>query len=98
MGLTTRLRRLAVRRLHVLVVEAPGAFDVRVRAEQACAARGWVLASAPADADALLVCGAADDALTDALENVWAQLPGPRARAAVLQAVDLDHALDLDQD
>lgn len=95
MGLSSALARLASRRLHVLVVEHPGAFVTRVRAERAVTARGWVLATSPADADALLECGAADDErLVTALERVWSQVPGPRSRGQLLSVADAETTLD----
>lgn len=95
MGLSSALARLASRRMHVLVVEHPGAFVTRVRAERAVTARGWVLATSPADADALLECGAADDErLVTALQRVWSQVPGPRSRGQLLSVADAETTLD----
>lgn len=95
MGLSRVLARLASRRLHVLVVEHPGAFLLRARAERACTTRGWVLATSPADADVLLECGASDDErLTTAVGRVWAQVPGPRSRGGLLEVDRVDTTLD----
>ncbi len=95
MGVSDVLARLGVRRLHLLLVDVPGAFDLRVRVERACVIRGWRLALSPADADGLVVCGSSvDSALVDAVEQVWAQLPGPRVRAQVCDVGEVDEMLD----
>lgn len=94
MGVSDVLAQLGSRRLHLLVVDMPGAFDLRVRVERVCAIRGWQLALSPADADVLVVCGSsADSALVDAVEQVWAQLPGPRARTQVCDVGQVDETL-----
>jgi len=85
-GLSRVLARLASRRLHVLVVEHPGAFLLRARAERA---------TSPADADVMLECGASDDErLTTAVGRVWAQVPGPRSRGGLLEVDRVDTTLD----
>lgn len=95
MGVSDVLARLGTRRLHLLLVDVPRAVDLRVRVERACAIRGWRLALAPADADVLVVCGSSADAsLVDAVEQVWAQLPGPRVRTQVCDVGRVDEALD----
>ena len=85
---------LAVLRAHVLVVEVPGRPLLRLRAEAAVRARGWRLASSPADADLLLVCGTPSGELAEALDRVWSQVPFPRARRAVTAADAVEPALD----
>jgi hypothetical protein len=45
-----------------------------------CCGRRWLLASAPAGADVLAVCGRPGPQLAEAVEKVWGQLPGPRVR------------------
>jgi len=93
-GLSRVLARLASRRLHVLVVEDPGAFLLRARAERARTARGWVLATSPADA-VLLECGTSDDQrLTTAVDRVWSQVPGPRSRGGLFEVDRVDTTLD----
>jgi hypothetical protein len=79
-GLTDVLASLAVRGAHVLVVEVPGAWPLRAAMERAVLERGWRLASAPAGADVLAVCGRPGPQLAEAVEKVWEQLPGPRVR------------------
>jgi len=78
------MARRAVQGSHVLVVEVPGWSETRMRVEAELARSGWVAALSPADADILLVCGAPGQELAAVCEGVWAQLPGPRARATVL--------------
>lgn len=94
MGLTDRLASFAVRGAHVLVVEVPGSWQVRAVVERAALDRGWDLASAPAGADVLVVCGRPGPDLADALARVWAQLPGPRVRITVGTATEAVGALD----
>lgn len=86
--------RLGTSRLHVLPVEAPGAWTVRAGLEQDVQRRGWAIARSPADADALVVCGRAGLALEACIERVWRQLPGPRARQAVSGDAHVNAALD----
>lgn len=95
MGVSDVLAQLGSQRLHLLLVDMPGAFDLRVQMERACTIRGWQLALSPADADVLVVCGSsADSALVDAVEQVWAQLPGPRVRTQVCDVGQVDETLD----
>ncbi len=86
---------MAASRAHVCLVEAPGFFELRVSAERALLARGWVLASSPADADVLMVCGAATDELPDALGAVWEAMPGPRVRVEVNDQNEIPSALQI---
>ena len=94
MGLSGWLAGQAVAGAHALLVEAPGAWQTRVAVEQALVRRGWRTATAPADADVLVVCGRPGDRLTEAIDRVWAQLPGPRARGVVREVHGVDEALD----
>ncbi|GAB2776957.1 hypothetical protein GCM10027020_32890 [Nocardioides salsibiostraticola] len=94
MGLRQRVQRLAVRRVHVLLAEVPGNFELRVETERLMSARGWVLALSPADADALLVVGAPDADLQTAIDAVYDQMPGPRATAAIESVAHVDDRLD----
>jgi len=94
-GVSDVLARLGTRRLHLLLVDVPGEFDLRVRVERACAIRGWQLSLSPADADVLVVCGSsADSSFVDAIEQVWTQLPGPRVRTQVCDVDQVDEKLD----
>lgn len=83
MGLTSALAELAAKTAHVLVVETPGSWGLRVSLERALADRGWVLAGSPADADVLAVCGRPGPELGEAVARLWDQLPGPRVRVDV---------------
>ncbi|SEK68158.1 hypothetical protein SAMN04515665_104100 [Blastococcus sp. DSM 46786] len=94
MGLRERLTTAAVRRVAVLVVEVPGWGRTRCAAEEQLRRRGWRPALTPADADALLVCGVPGARLAAAVDLVWDQLPGPRARAEVLDPAGTAAALD----
>lgn len=90
---------LALLRVHVLVVEVPGHPLLRLRAEAAVRARGWLVGGTPEDADLLLVCGGpgpdgVDSEVAAAVEALWARVPAPRARRTVRSAEDLPAALD----
>ncbi|MBD8870407.1 hypothetical protein IE331_12290 [Nocardioides sp. MJB4] len=88
------LSRLATRRVHVLVAEAPAAHEVRRALEQEVCRRGWVLAGAAADADLLAVVGSPGRRLGEVVERVWDQLPDPRVRLQVGHVDQVAGALD----
>jgi hypothetical protein len=90
-GLTAAL---ALLRTHVLVVAVPGGTMLRLRAEAAVRARGWLLVDAPEDADLLLVCGAPGRVAAAAVDGLWRRVPAPRARRTVAVAEELDRVLD----
>ena len=91
MDLTTRL---ATARTAVLVAEVPGWAATRCAVEREVRTRGWRLADSPADADVLVVCGRPGPRLAAAVDHVWAQLPGPRARTRMHGPDDVPAALD----
>lgn len=93
MGLRQQLASYAARRPHALLAEVPGWWDTRVAVERAVLRRGWRLAVSPADADVLVICGRPGERLTEVVDRVWDQLPGPRARVAVT-GIDVTAALD----
>jgi hypothetical protein len=94
MDLRQRLVHLALRRPHALLVEVPGWWRTRVETERAMVHRGWRLASSPAAADVLLVCGSPGAGLSEVVDRVDDQLPGPRARAAMTAPEEVAAALD----
>lgn len=94
MGLRERLARGATRRVSVLVVETPGWSRARCAVEAELRRRGWRPALSPADADALVICGQPGARLLAAVDLLWEQLPGPRARATVSTASAAPVALD----
>lgn len=98
MGLNGRAGRwlacAAATRPHALIVAVPGQDATRIAAEAAVLGRGGVLAAGPADADILLIAGRAGAELGAAIERVWSQMPGPRARVQVAQTGDVEQALD----
>ena len=94
MGLSDILVRRAVRVARVLVVAAPGTFVIRVAAEREIAARGWRVASSPADADVLLQVGRVFGELREVAGRLWDQMPGPRARVAAEVVGAVPAALD----
>lgn len=91
MGVRQRLAVLALDASHVLVVEAPGGWLARVTVEREVARRGWRLATSAADADALVLVGAAGPELRERVDAVWEQLPGPRSRVALPSGPDVGH-------
>ncbi|MGK2875552.1 MAG: hypothetical protein ACSLEW_07905 [Nocardioides sp.] len=89
MGLISWIERSAAGRAHVLVIEAPGHWQTRAAVERAALARGWRLASSPADADVLAVCGRPGPQLEAVIDRVWEQIPDPRVRVDVHQLDDV---------
>lgn len=94
MGVTRRLVRAAARRPHVLVAAMPGGTASRLAVEAHLRRRSWPTAWSPADADLLVVCGAVPTALTTTVEELWAEIPDPRARTDVAAAAFASGALD----
>lgn len=94
MDLISRLRRSAVARPRVLVVDAPGTTLLRWSIEEGIDRRGWSLASSPAETDLLLVLGTPGEELAEAIEVVWSQVPEPRHRVDVEAAGDVGDTLD----
>lgn len=92
MDLSGWLRRRALPR--PLLVPVPGATPVRWAVERALRERGWTAAVSVAEADLLVVCGEADGALQEAVEQVWNSLPSPRARVDIRVEHELAAALD----
>jgi hypothetical protein len=95
MGLTRWLGRVAARRTHALVIEVPGSWATRVAVERAVLHRGWVLASSPADADVVIVCGTPAPELREVVDSIFDQMPGPRWRCRVTVPEEVDEALDV---
>lgn len=94
MGVTDAIARSATRRAHALLVEVPGRWRTRAAVERAVLARGWSLAASAADADLLVVCGEPRPQLEAAIELVWHQMPGPRARVEVAVDARVEESLD----
>ncbi|MFI7427666.1 hypothetical protein ACIBPB_11840 [Micromonospora sp. NPDC049836] len=94
MGLIgNRLAAWAARRPHLLLAAVPGATAARLAVEARARRYGWPLAASPADADLLVVAGEPGLELAAAIERVWAQLPGPRARVDVVDPASAGDAL-----
>ena len=89
MGLRERVAAIATRRAHVLIVEMPGEALLRLHAEAGVAGAGWAVATTPADADVLLVCGPARGEALQRADRLWDQMVAPRARVAVASAADV---------
>ncbi|GAA4701812.1 hypothetical protein GCM10025781_20410 [Kocuria gwangalliensis] len=94
MGLSGALARLAVRATRVLVVEVPGHWATRMEVEHQLLRRGWRPAWTPADADVLAVCGAPGPELSELVDRLWEQMPGPRVRADITSPGTVGSALD----
>lgn len=86
MGLTQALLTCAVRHAHVLVVEVPGHWLTRVAVERQVLGRSWRLASSPANADVLAVCGSPGPEMAEVVARLWEDLPGPRSRIEIRTA------------
>ena len=97
MGVTGLLVRAGAMRPHVLVAAMPGGAAVRLAAEAQLRRRGWPAALSPADADVLLVAGAAAADIAAAVETTWAAVPAPRVRALVASPGEVAAALDAAQ-
>lgn len=94
MGVTTALWRFATGTPHVLVAEAPGGTGARLAVEQVLRQRGWVEALGPADADVLAVVGPAGPPWMSFADQLWDQVPHPRARVHVGDATEAGTALE----
>jgi hypothetical protein len=94
MGLRDRITELALREVHVLLVERPGRALTRIAAERALAARGWRVAASAADADALLCCGEPGPELEPLVQALFVQLPRPRARGRAEDPGEVAAVLD----
>ncbi|GAA4659930.1 hypothetical protein [Arthrobacter cryoconiti] len=94
MGLNRVFARLSTGRVHVLILEIPGYSLLRMHAEAAITARGWVLAEAPADADVLLVCGEATGTFDEIADGLWNQIPTPRHRTVIVALDAMAATLD----
>lgn len=97
MGLRQLVVRAATTRPRVLVVEMPGGARVRMTAERELDRRGWPTGTAPGSTDVLLLAGHVPDELTPAVDLIWDQLPGPRARARPLGPDDVVAELEAAQ-
>ncbi|MEN8706174.1 MAG: hypothetical protein ABF306_08560, partial [Nocardioides marinisabuli] len=97
MGLRDLVVRAATSRPRVLVVEMPGAARARMAVERELDRRGWPTAAAPGSADVLLLAGEVLEPLAPAVELLWDQLPGPRARACPSGPDDVARELDAAQ-
>lgn len=94
MDLSHLLRRWALARPRVLVVEEPGERALRWAAEDELDSRGWPLANSPADTDLLLVLGEPGPELAAAIDVVWQQVSQPRLLLRVRDVVHLESELD----
>ncbi len=92
MELTTRLRRQlgrwATRRPHVLVVTSPGGTAARLAIQAALRSVNGTSAMSPAETDLLVVAGSPGPELSAVFDEVWAQVPQPRARVTVTEPRD----------
>lgn len=77
------------------VVTAIGGTGARLAVEGVLREQSWRQALSPAEADVLVVCGHGDSDLDEALDRVWAQMPGPRACARVNAPGEVRRALDV---
>ncbi|WP_024873767.1 hypothetical protein [Saccharomonospora piscinae] len=77
-----------------LVVAVPGGTGARLAVERAVRERGWRPARGPAEANVLVVAGAAGPDLEPHLSRVYDAVPAPRERVDVAGVSDADPQLD----
>lgn len=77
-----------------LVVTAPGGTAPRLTVEKAIRERGWQPATSPAEANLLVVAGAADHTLEPYLRRIWDSTPAPRTRADIADPGEATRQLD----
>ncbi len=94
MGVRARIRRWALRRPRVLVIDTPGSQGLRWQLEAELDRRLWPPALSPADADLVLVLGRPGPELAAATEVLWSQVPQPRHRQDIGVGGDLQAQLD----
>jgi hypothetical protein len=94
MDVTNLALRAVAARPRVLLASLPGGTAVRLAAERLLRLRDWPQASTPAHADLLLVAGPHAPGLRAALERLWQDMPGPRARVHACRADEVEAALD----
>ncbi|WP_329519838.1 hypothetical protein [Spirillospora sp. NBC_01491] len=97
MGLRERLVRFGTARPRPFVVASAGGTRARLMAEAEVRRRGWREAGSPAETGLLVVCGDPGAALAEAIETVWRDAPGPRARVrlpAEGSAAEVSRVLD----
>src|SRR3712207_300136 len=94
MDVIRRVQRWAWSRPRVLLVDAPGAHDLRWTVEAELDRRGWTCASSPAETDLLVVLGTAGEELSRAVDVLWSQVPQPRHRSSVGSGTDVGRVLD----
>ncbi|MEY9212150.1 hypothetical protein NI17_007010 [Thermobifida halotolerans] len=92
MDLTERLLRWSLPR--VFLVAAVGGTEARLAVERVLRERGWRRALTPIDADLLVVCGSGGPEAEEAVDRLWDQMPGPRARVRVVSAHEAARRLD----
>jgi hypothetical protein len=82
-GLSAWSARYAAAAPRPFAVPVPGGTRARLIVDGEVRRRGWFPADAPTSADLLIVCGDAGVELAEAIDVVWADVPGPRARVTV---------------
>ncbi len=97
MDLTRRLLGFSVGRPHALVVSAAGGTATRLAVESQLRRRDWPVAASPADAQLLVVAGAVGERSGPVIEELWVEMPAPRARVVVARAEHAGQALDAAQ-
>ncbi|GAA4750735.1 hypothetical protein [Actinomycetospora chibensis] len=94
MDLRRALLRAAAARPHVLIIGGLGTDRLRARVEQEVARRGWPVASAPADADVVVVIGRPGPELRAVIDGVWTGVPAPRSQIWITDEDEVSSALD----
>ncbi|NNG88188.1 hypothetical protein HLB32_25560, partial [Streptomyces cacaoi] len=94
MDLTARLLRAAAARPRLLVLTTPGGTPVRLAVEREARLRDWPVAATPADAGLLVLAGPGHPGTAPAVERLWRDMPGPRARLHARHPDEVAAALD----
>jgi hypothetical protein len=81
--LTAGLLRVAAGRPRPLLVPVPGGTVARLAVERELRRRGWPPAISPAGTGLLVICGVPGAGWAPVLDELWGQMPSPRARVEV---------------
>jgi hypothetical protein len=92
--LTAGLLRVAAGRPRPLLVPVPGGTAARLAVERELRRRSWPPAISPAEAGLLVICGVPGTGWAPVLDELWGQLPSPRARVDVRRGEETAAALE----
>lgn len=93
-GVQRRLARFGYAAPAVLLVAVPGGTATRLAVERLLRERGWPEAQSPAAADVVAICGRPGPELAAAVDQLWRQVPAPRARLELTAPGEVPARLD----